>query len=80
MENDKRHIEVTTSIQQLQTHKKMIETQLSQIAQHVGSSSSSGTQFPGQTVVNPKEHIKAITLRSGKGYEGPVMSEEVATK
>ncbi|XP_056687962.1 uncharacterized protein [Spinacia oleracea] len=78
---DKRQSEVTSSVQQLQAHNKIIETQLGQIAQHVGSSSSSsGPQLPSQTVLNPKEHIKAITLRSGKGYEGPVMREEVATK
>lgn len=55
----------------------MIETQLAQIAQQVGSSSSStGTQSPGQPVVNPREQAKAITLRSGKGYDDPVMVEE----
>ncbi|XP_021744415.1 uncharacterized protein LOC110710430 [Chenopodium quinoa] len=54
-----------------------MESQLAQIAQQVGSSSSNPSgHFPSSTVVNPKEQAKAITLRSGRGYEGPVMSEE----
>ncbi|XP_021835029.2 uncharacterized protein [Spinacia oleracea] len=77
---DKPLSEVTSSVQQLQAYNKIMETQLGQIALHVGSSSSSCPQLLSQTVLNPKEHIKAITLRSEKGYEGPVMREEVATK
>ena len=76
-DNERRHNETATSIQQIQAHNKIMETQLAQIAQQVGSpSTSSGSQFPGQPEVNPREHVKAITLRSGKGYEGPKMNEE----
>ncbi|XP_021765436.1 uncharacterized protein LOC110729952 [Chenopodium quinoa] len=58
-----------------------MESQLAQIAQQVGSSSSNPSgHFPSSTVVNPKEKAKAITLRSGRGYEGPVMSEEEPQK
>ncbi|XP_021727822.1 uncharacterized protein LOC110694935 [Chenopodium quinoa] len=58
-----------------------MESQLAQIAQQVGSSSSNPNgHFPSSTVVNPKEQAKAITLRSGRGYEGPVMSEEEPQK
>ncbi|XP_021717034.1 uncharacterized protein LOC110684903 [Chenopodium quinoa] len=58
-----------------------MESQLAQIAQQVGSSSSNPSgHFPSSTVVNPKEQAKAITLRSGRGYEGPVMSEEEPQK
>ncbi|XP_021763670.1 uncharacterized protein LOC110728320 [Chenopodium quinoa] len=72
---------MSSNIQQLQAHNKIIENQLAQIAQQVGSSTSNASgQFPISTVVNPKEHVKAITLRSGRGYEGPVMSEDVPQK
>ncbi|XP_021851968.1 uncharacterized protein [Spinacia oleracea] len=78
---DKRLSEVNSSVQQLQPHNKIMETQLGKIAQHVGSSSTSSyTQLPSHTVLNPKEHIKAITLSLGKGYEGPVMRKEVDKK
>ncbi|XP_021717456.1 uncharacterized protein LOC110685267 [Chenopodium quinoa] len=58
-----------------------MESQLAQIAQQVGSSSSNPSgHCPSSTIVNPKEQDKAITLRSGRGYEGPVMSEEEPQK
>ncbi|XP_021714895.1 uncharacterized protein LOC110682862 [Chenopodium quinoa] len=77
----KSNAEMSSNIQQLQAHNKIIENQLAQIAQQVGSSTSNASgQFPSSTVVNPKEHVKAITLRSGRGYEGPVMSEDVPQK
>ncbi|XP_021757421.1 uncharacterized protein LOC110722457 [Chenopodium quinoa] len=58
-----------------------MESQLAQIAQQVGSSSSNPSgHFSSSTVVNPKEKAKAITLRSGRGYEGPIMSEEETQK
>ncbi|XP_021766687.1 uncharacterized protein LOC110731163 [Chenopodium quinoa] len=73
--------EMNANIQQLQAHNKIMEGQLAQIAQQVGSSSSNPSgHFPSSTVVNPKEQAKAITLRSGRGYEGPVMSEEETQK
>ncbi|GKA77883.1 reverse transcriptase domain-containing protein [Tanacetum coccineum] len=40
------------------------------ISSNTASSSSSGT-LPSQTVTNPREHVNAITTRSGKTYEGP---------
>ncbi|GKB96278.1 reverse transcriptase domain-containing protein [Tanacetum coccineum] len=40
------------------------------ISSNIASSSSSGT-LPSQTVTNPREHVNAITTRSGKTYEGP---------
>ncbi|XP_021729929.1 uncharacterized protein LOC110696908 [Chenopodium quinoa] len=77
----KSNAEMSSNIQQLQAHNKIIENQLAQIAQQVGSSTSNASgQFPSSTVVNPKEHVKAITLRSRRGYEGPVMSEDVPQK
>jgi len=34
--------------------------------------------LPSQPETNPKESVKAITLRSSKGYEGPTMLEKKA--
>ncbi|XP_021773528.1 uncharacterized protein LOC110737476 [Chenopodium quinoa] len=73
--------DINANIQQLQAHNKIIKSQFAQISQQVGSSSSNPSgHFPSSTVVNPKEQAKAITLRSGRGYEGPVMSEEEPQK
>ncbi|GKG29769.1 hypothetical protein Tco_0419667, partial [Tanacetum coccineum] len=36
----------------------------------IASTSRSGT-LPSQTVTNPREHVNAITTRSGKTCEGP---------
>ncbi|GJS96516.1 hypothetical protein Tco_0803484 [Tanacetum coccineum] len=40
------------------------------ISSNTASSSNSGT-LPSQTVTNPREHVNAITTRSGKTCEGP---------
>ncbi|GJW83601.1 hypothetical protein Tco_0156746, partial [Tanacetum coccineum] len=40
------------------------------ITSNTASSSNSGT-LPSQTVTNLREHVNAITTRSGKTYEGP---------
>ncbi|GKC47136.1 reverse transcriptase domain-containing protein [Tanacetum coccineum] len=40
------------------------------ISSNTASSSNSGT-LPSQIVTNPREHVKAITTRSGKTCEGP---------
>ncbi|GJW22184.1 reverse transcriptase domain-containing protein, partial [Tanacetum coccineum] len=40
------------------------------ITSNTTSSSNSGT-LPSQTVTNPREHVNAITTRSGKTCEGP---------
>ncbi|GKF50166.1 hypothetical protein Tco_0146633 [Tanacetum coccineum] len=37
---------------------------------NTASSSSLGT-LPSQTITNPREHVNAITIRSGKTCEGP---------
>ncbi|XP_042032382.1 uncharacterized protein LOC121779106 [Salvia splendens] len=50
---------------------------MSQVSQAVGILHQP-SQFPSQTVVNPKDYkdCKAINLRSGKSYEGPTMPAE----
>ncbi|GKA21555.1 reverse transcriptase domain-containing protein [Tanacetum coccineum] len=57
--------------QGLQNQMKNLTEMLSKfITSNTASSSNSGT-FPSQTVINPREHVNAITTRSGKTCEGP---------
>ncbi|XP_021744023.1 uncharacterized protein LOC110710075 [Chenopodium quinoa] len=73
--------EMNANIQQLQAHNKIMEGQLAQIAQQVGSSSSNPSgHFPSTTVMNPKEQAKSITLIMEGGYETPIMRENFAKK
>ncbi len=59
---------------QLATHNKMLENQ---IAQQVTSSSKAVGKLPSQPEMNPKEHCKAVTLKSGRILE---QSEKVPTE
>ncbi|MED6202846.1 hypothetical protein PIB30_109702 [Stylosanthes scabra] len=43
-----------------------LETQVGQLAKDLGQLTRSTNTFPSDTVVNPKEECKAVTLRSGK--------------
>ncbi|KEH37943.1 retropepsins domain protein, putative [Medicago truncatula] len=58
-----------TKVDSITTHNKMLETQISQMA---ASSKTTGV-FLGQTEINPKAHINAITLEDGKQLEYPVL-------
>ena len=69
----KRLKQVETEVQDLSTHMKSLDNQMSQIAQSVSKLHTPG-QFPGQPIVNPKD-CKVIHLRSGRDYEGPSMPE-----
>jgi hypothetical protein len=51
----------------------MLETQISQVAQQVATSSQIPKVFQGQTEANPKGLINAITLRDDKKLEDPVV-------
>jgi len=44
------------------THNKMLETQISQVAQQVATSSQTPGIFSGQTEANPKSHVNSISL------------------
>ena len=55
--------QLTSKVDSLATHNKMLENQ---IAHQASSSSRSQGMFPGKPEINPNEHCKAITLRSGK--------------
>ncbi|XP_021745538.1 uncharacterized protein LOC110711466 [Chenopodium quinoa] len=61
---DQRHQEVTA-------HQKMMDNQVAQLAERV--TNLANEKLPGQPTTNPAttHHIKAISLRSGKSYEGP---------
>ncbi|KAL8544190.1 hypothetical protein ACS0TY_004647 [Phlomoides rotata] len=48
-----------------------------QLGQLVSSSQAREKgKFPYTMEVNPREHCKAVTLRSGTNYEGPSMPQE----
>ncbi|KAL8515492.1 hypothetical protein ACS0TY_014250 [Phlomoides rotata] len=49
--------------------------QLGQLATTVGNMQNKG-KFPSTTEPNPKEHCKAIELRSGTKYQGPQLPSE----
>ncbi|XP_023767926.1 uncharacterized protein LOC111916489 [Lactuca sativa] len=54
---------------------KILEQQVSQLAQSMGRMESQG-MLPSQTEKNPKHNACAITLRGGKSYEGPRIPNE----
>ncbi|KAL8475059.1 hypothetical protein ACS0TY_031468 [Phlomoides rotata] len=56
--------------QQMGTQIKTLEHQMGQLASTVGEQHQRG-KFPSTTETNPKEHCKAIKLRSGTKYDGP---------
>ncbi|KAL8543528.1 hypothetical protein ACS0TY_004177 [Phlomoides rotata] len=49
---------------------KSLEHQMGQIASNFGQQHQKG-KFPSTTETNPREHCKAIKLRSGTRYDGP---------
>jgi len=51
----------------------MLETQISQVAQQVASSSQTSEIFPSQPEANPKGQMNDITLRDGRQLENPVV-------
>ncbi|KAL8534274.1 hypothetical protein ACS0TY_010324 [Phlomoides rotata] len=59
----------------MKDHVKVIERQMSQLANIVGSQHKQG-QLPSNTELNPKEQCKVIKLRSGTTYDEPKMPGE----
>jgi len=57
----------------------MLETQISQVAQQVTSSSQPSGVFPSQTETNHEGPINVITLRDGKQLEDPVVETKTVT-
>jgi hypothetical protein len=59
-------------VDSIATHNKMLETQISQVAQQVASSSKSSRIFSGQPEANPKGQMNAITLKNGRQLEDAI--------
>ncbi|XP_057775056.1 uncharacterized protein LOC130994034 [Salvia miltiorrhiza] len=76
--SDERMEKLGSTTVALGTQMKMFETQLGQLANAFTNPHQQG-QFLSNTTVNPKEHCKAINLRSGTTYEGPKMPEDEST-
>jgi len=69
-------VKLTSKVDSIATHTKMLETQISQVAQQVDISSQSPGVFPSQTETNPKGHISVISLRDGTQLKDPVENNE----
>ena len=52
-------------VDSMATHNKMLETQISQVAQQQAATAAPAGTFPGQPQPNPKGHVNAVTLQSG---------------
>ncbi|XP_045804300.1 uncharacterized protein LOC123897629 [Trifolium pratense] len=63
--------QLTSRLDVLTTHTRMLETQIAQVAQKQASTAAPAGIFPGQPEPNPRGHVNAIILRSGNRYEGP---------
>jgi len=70
-------VKLTSKVDSIDTHTKMLETQISQVAQQIATSSQTPRVFPSQTEINPKGRINAITLRDGKKLEDPVVKSKI---
>ncbi|KEH17120.1 transposable element protein, putative [Medicago truncatula] len=60
---------LNTKVDFIATHTKMLETQISQVAQQVATSSQTPGVFLGQTEPNPKAHVNAISFGGSKLQE-----------
>ncbi len=60
--------QLTSRMDQLATHNKMLENQ---IAQQASSSSKATRKLPSQPEMNRREYCKAVTLRSGRTLVQP---------
>ncbi|XP_057999326.1 uncharacterized protein LOC131178386 [Hevea brasiliensis] len=58
--------QLASRMDQLTTHNKLLENQ---IAQQASSSSKTAGKLPSQSEMNPREHCKAVTLRSRRILE-----------
>jgi len=58
------------------THTKMLETQISQVAQQVATSSQTPGVFHGKTEANLNSHVNAISLRGSNQLEDTIAKAE----
>ncbi|KAK9666894.1 hypothetical protein RND81_14G219000 [Saponaria officinalis] len=68
--------ELTNSVIQLNSSQKIIENQLSQLAQQLSNATKTPGAFPGNTEPNPKGHVNAIHLRSGRVLDDVEISKK----
>ena len=66
-------VKLTLKVDSNATHTRMLETQISQAAQQVTTSSQTLRVFPSQTEANLKGLINSIKLKDGEKLEDPVM-------
>ncbi|KAL8525503.1 hypothetical protein ACS0TY_014933 [Phlomoides rotata] len=67
--------QMSQQVTQLSQQQRNTDFQLGQLATTVGNMQNKG-KFPSTTEPNPKEHCKAIELRSGTKYQGPQLPSE----
>ncbi|XP_020271670.1 uncharacterized protein LOC109846842 [Asparagus officinalis] len=67
---------LASKVDSLATHNKMLENQITQLAQQFSFSSRSSRMFHEQPETNPKGSVNAITLRNGKDLEEPMMRSD----
>ena len=65
---------IEAKIDQLASYNQNLEVQMGQLVNSINSRDQGN--LPSKTEVNPKEHCKAVTLRSGKQI-GQVSNENV---
>ncbi|XP_058774570.1 uncharacterized protein LOC131648859 [Vicia villosa] len=63
--------QLATKVDELATHNKMLDTQISQVAQQQAPTAAPAGTFLGQPQPIPKGHAHAIILRSGKEMDEP---------
>jgi len=68
---------LNTKIDSIATHTKMLETQISQVAQQVAASSQTPGVFLGQTEANPKAHVNAISFGGSKLEETITKTKDI---
>lgn len=64
--------QLSNKVDFIATHNKILETQISQLAQQQAATTASSKIFPSQPQPNPKEHANDITLRSSTELDGYV--------
>ena len=66
----------STQIKEINSHQKMTDTQIAQLADKVAQLSND--KLPGQPSPNPASHsVNAIHLRSGTAYDGPTVEQQI---
>ncbi|XP_039687866.1 uncharacterized protein [Medicago truncatula] len=67
-------------VDSMATHNKMLETQVSQVAQQQAATAAPTGTFPGQPQPNPKGHVNAVTIRSGTELDNSLAAVRVRSR